>query len=551
MRSRLQSHEEFEEGVGAIIEQQFLSGSDIRKIIYTIEANIELYKEQINRLNVFPVPDGDTGSNLDQTMKKVGKDLKALDTDLVKDILALVTQSSLMGARGNSGVILSQIIRGICEPLMAESAINAEAIVKALENSVVVAYQSVLKPVEGTMLTVIKGASKAGRKAFKANGSISVPELLEHVAAGAGKTLESTPELLPVLKEAGVVDAGGYGLVIMLESAVAALKDEALQNIDEIATGERKVVDEKVELTFGYCTEFVIKTDGLDEISLEEKLAAIGDSVVIAGAGQMWRVHVHTDNPGQALELGLTMGSIKDVKINNMRDEAAAFQALGEGRKKEIATVAVVQGAGNKEIFASLGVDGFVDGGQSMNPSTQELLEAIEAVPSDSVIVMPNNKNVIMTAGQAAKLSAKNVAVVETTSMPQAFSVLMEFNIEDSLQNNASRMRDKLSGVHVGELTTAVRNSKVNGIKIKTGDYIAIVDDQIVAAQKDLESAVDSLCRSLVKDESELVTVLLGGDISLESKDRIIKALKEGAKHKNVEILEGGQPLYHAIVSVE
>lgn len=534
-----------------INRQQFLLGSDIRNAVYAIQAGIEKYRDAINKLNVFPVPDGDTGSNLGQTVDKVAADLKKLDSDSINEMLALIVKSSLMGARGNSGVIYSQIVRGMCEALIAEPAITGKALVDAFKKGVEVSYQSVIKPVEGTMLTVISGAAETCATAFAKDPSIGPIEILEWAGIGAKKALESTPELLPVLKEAGVVDAGGYGLVIMLESVTAVLKNEELQNIDEIVTGEMSEEAKEMELTYGYCTEFVLKTEILDENSLEDNLAGIGDSIVIAGGKGLWRIHVHTDEPGQALSLGTARGEISDVKINNMREQVQDFKISEPKEVKEVAIIAVASGEGNKEILRSLSVEGLIDGGQSMNPSTEEILAAIEQTPAQNIIILPNNKNVIMTAKLAADMSRKAIEVVETTSMPQAFSILMEFNPISSSIENATRMRENLGNVRVGEITRAVRDSKTNGITIKEGEYLAIVDDKIIASKKDMASAINSLTGELIKDESEVITVLLGKDASDEQRVLINRMMTKSAGERQLEVHEGGQEVYSVIISVE
>lgn len=486
-----------------------------------------------------------------QTVNKIAESVKMCDSDSIKDLLQIISQSSLMGARGNSGVILSQIIRGACESLIEAPALTALVISSALKHGVSVAYQSVLKPVEGTMLTVIRGAAESTSMAVDKDPNISPAELMEWASIGARKALESTPELLPVLKEAGVVDAGGYGLVIILESVVAALNKVDTTHIDEIVTGEISKLEQTSELTYGYCTEFVIKTDKVDIRGLEKSLSAIGDSVVVAGAGSIHRVHVHTNEPGKALDIGTVAGSISDIKINNMREEAEQFRTLSATTDTQSSIVAVVQGKGNREILAGLGVKDFVSGGQSMNPSAEEILDALKRTESRKVIVLPNNKNVIMTARQAASLSDKEIEVVETTSIPQGISVLLEYDPQTELKDNAARMRKALSRIKVGELARAVRDSKTNGITVRNDDYIAIIDDKVISADPQIDKTIDVLMINLLMQDPEFITVYLGSEATEPERQVIEDSVKRVASDRQVEIHEGGQPLYHVMISVE
>jgi uncharacterized protein len=515
--------------------------------------------EEVNRLNVFPVPDGDTGTNMALTMDSVVAELGQLppETD-VETVCSAATHASLMGARGNSGVILSQIIRGLCEVVAAQQEDGTELLAAALERATAVAFQAVRKPVEGTMLTVLRDAAEAARAAVDAGDGLE--PALDRLMEAIVQSVKRTPELLPVLKENGVVDAGGFGLAILAEGLLAAWRgtefDLATIETANVPVISIQPVDDWDDDEYLYCTEFLLLGDRLDQAAIQEFVSSQGASELVVGDQDMLKIHVHTDHPAAVLAHMTSIGEVAEVHINNMRRQTAArTEALREESAapepaKPIGFVAVGAGEGVKEILTSLGVDLVVNGGQTMNPSTAELLEAVEKVNAESVVILPNNKNIQMAAQQVVPIAAVPVAVVPTTSVPQAFAALLAADTSDVLGEVAEAMTAAAAHVRTGEVTTAVKDSKAKVGPISKGQIIGISEHEIEVVGSDVIQVSLELANLLV-DDGETLTLLGGADITDDDLGRLADAIASAHPDLEVEHHRGDQPLYPVIMSVE
>lgn len=522
-------------------------------------------KEEVNRLNVFPVPDGDTGTNMSLTMDVVVSEVAKLSPNAdLETVCHAVTHASLMGARGNSGVILSQILRGICEGLYGAIEIDSDAVATALERSVTVAFQAVRRPVEGTILTVLRDSADAARSIADADASL--PEALQRVATAGFESVKRTPELLPVLKENGVVDAGGYGLAILFEGFVAAALGQPV-TIADVSSASAPLMhvlpaDDWDDTEYLYCTEFLFFGD-VDSASVHEYVATAGGSELVVGADGEFKVHVHTNDPGAVLAHMTSLGEVAEVHINNMRRQKAARDdalreevfgaepALSSMQRKPVGFVAVASGQGLADILRSLGVDEIVSGGQTMNPATQEIADAVARVPADKVIVLPNNPNIIMTANAAASISEKPVAVVPTTSVPQAFSAMIAWDGTDDLVKASGDMTTAAEAVRSGEVTTAIKDARSKAGEIKQGQVIGISEHEIEVVGDDVSLVAETLADVLLDGSAGTLTLLAGEGFS----DADLSALAQriGARHADVEIEthRGDQPLYPVIMAAE
>jgi len=517
--------------------------------------------EEVNKLNVFPVPDGDTGTNMSLTMEAVVGELAALGADAGLDaICKSVTHGSLMGARGNSGVILSQILRGLCEELGSAEALDTNVLASALEKSVSVSFQAVRKPVEGTMLTVLKDSAAAAKKAAKA--STPLPDALDRIVEAAFDSVRNTPELLPVLKENGVVDAGGFGLAILAEGLVAAFKGREV-SVADVSIGDAPMLSVEPandwdDDEYLYCTEFLLLGDDIDLEAVRGYIASAGGSELAVGSGDTYKVHVHTNDPGSVLAYMTGIGEVAEVHINNMRKQTAAraegIRAQGapaeKGAPAPYGIVSVAAGDGLKAILGSLGVDVIVNGGQTMNPSTAELLEAVASVNAERVLILPNNKNIIMAAQQAAAHADRPVGVVPTRSVPEAFAALFEFNEDAELSENLEAMSEAAATVRTGEVTTAIKDSKGKGGPIKAGQIIGIAGGEIEVVGDDVTQVALDLLR-VILGEGETVTLLAGLDYTDDQLTALEARVAQEFPDADVESHRGDQPLYPLIVSVE
>ena len=535
-----------------------------RQLITAAAEALKAQADEVNRLNVFPVPDGDTGTNMSLTMDAVVAAIERLGTSPSSaDTCAAVTKGSLMGARGNSGVILSQILRGLCEVIAESPVVNAKTLSAALERSVEVAFQAVRKPVEGTMLTVLKDTAAAARGA--AANDETVLDALDIAATEAFASVKRTPELLPVLKENGVVDAGGFGLAILLEGLVAAASGTEVRVADVSSAAAPLLnvapVDDWDDAEYLYCTEFLLFGDGIERPVLEQFVSAAGGSELVVGDSGAYKIHVHTNDPASVLAQMTSLGEVADVHVNNMRRQQAERDAKlkaeqGEAAPtsppKPIGVVAVASGSGLVEILRSLGADVIVNGGQTMNPSTKDIADAISRVNAERVLVLPNNKNIVMAANAAATVADRPVSVVPTHSVPEAFSALLALEPEQSdLRTAAEAMSEAASRVKTGEVTTAVKRATSKAGKIKSGQVIGIAADEIEVIGDSVLTVALELSDFLVTPEAEMLTVLAGADMSDADLGEITEKLQERHPDVGVEALRGEQPLYPVLMAAE
>ena len=541
------------------------SVNDILNAIAAASKTLTGRKEEINRLNVFPVPDGDTGTNMSLTIESVVKNLAALPIGAAgADIRKAITTGALMGARGNSGVITSQILRGLCEGSVNAKEISAETIDAAFAKAVDVAFQAVRKPVEGTILTVLRDAAGAAKHARKKK--FTAIEAMDAVVTEAYASVQHTPDFLPVLKENNVVDAGGYGLAILLDAFVSALTGREGQLGDELSISrdaEPKVAIEQINdwegSKYRYCTEFLVHSDTVDVDAAKEFLPTMGDCDLMVGMHPNFKVHVHSNRPDQVLEWFLTHDSqISEVHIHNMqlqsaaRTEALAEEAAAPAERKPFGFVAVAAGDGNAKILKSLGIDVVVSGGQTMNPSTKDLLDAIGKTNADNVIVLPNNSNIIMAAQSAADLAEVACGVVPTKSVPQAFAAMFGFDEEATLEENVENMTDSFADVKTGEVTTAIKDSHdAHNNPIAAGDIIGIADGSIEAVGSSIESVVMGLLDAMEADDADTMTILAGEDFSDDQLDALAEAVEDKFEDLEIDKQRGNQPLYPVVFSIE
>ena len=538
------------------------TSNDVVNAIASAAKALDARKDEINRLNVFPVPDGDTGTNMSLTLAMVVENLAALPIGASNaEKRRAITTGALMGARGNSGVITSQILRGLCEGFDGHDAFDIDAIGDAFAKAVEVAFNAVRKPVEGTILTVLRDTASAAKPPKKNRPELE--EYLQNIVNEAYASVQRTPDLLPVLKENGVVDAGGYGLAIFFDSFVAALTGRAEALVDELAfarTAAPKVEIEQINdwegSTYTYCNEFLVHSDDLDPSAALDFLQTMGDCELCVGNAPVFKVHVHSNTPNEVLAYFLDKGAISEVHIHNMKLQSEARSASLEqeqkAEKKAIGLVAVAAGSGNAAILESLGVDVVVSGGQTMNPSTKELLDAVNRVNADAVIILPNNKNIIMASQSCADVSEKPCAVVPTTSVPEAFSALFVFDPAGTLEANVEEMTEAASEVKTGEVTHAIKQAKdAHGNPIKEGDTIGIADGSIEVVSDNVLDATLGILAAMEAEDSDTLTILAGEDLSQEDFDALIERVEEAYEDLEIDPHRGEQPLYPIILSLE
>jgi len=519
---------------------------------------LRVHVPSVNALNVFPVPDGDTGTNMSMTMHAALDEVSSESYNSVADLMRVFAHGALMGARGNSGVILSQILRGFAKALDGDVILSGTGLAKALEEGSITAYKGVMKPVEGTILTVVREAAEAAERAV--SDSDDIQYVLDAALAEARNSLARTPDLLPVLAAAGVVDAGGQGLVLILEGIVRYLRGESVEitHETEIHVHEAHAPDGD----YNYDTQFIIKGTSLDVPAIRGEIATMGDSVLVVGDSNTVKVHVHSDNPGKALDYGISQGEVTEVIIENMQLQYEEFKKASEpsvpipqpsesAPLTDTSTVAVVAGEGIKRVFESLGVDVVVHGGQTMNPSTQDILRAIESAPCDKVIVLPNNGNIILAARQAQELSSKHVVVVPTKTVPQGIAALMSFNYQADLEANFELMSNATSQVQTIEITRAVRSAQVNGLEIADGQFIGLQNGNLVTVGEDILSVVQELLARIDAADYEIMTIYYGEDIPPDQANELAETIVERYPDLETEVLDGGQAHYHFIISIE
>lgn len=551
-----------------------LDGRRFADMVQQGAAHLANNAKTVDALNVFPVPDGDTGTNMNLSMTSGAKEVKANASDHIGNVAAALAKGLLMGARGNSGVILSQLFRGFAKAVEGKQAVNSFEFAAALQAGVDTVYKAVMKPVEGTILTVAK---EAARKAVEvAKKERDVIAVMEAALAEAKAALQRTPELLPILKEVGVVDSGGQGLVYIYEGFLAALKGE----IVSAARAEARMDDlvkmvhhqsaqshiHADEIEFGYCTEFMVRFEPeklaehpFSEETFRRELSQFGDSLLVVADEELVKVHIHSETPGEVLTYGQRYGSLINIKIENMREqhanivgkEAKTLPGVAKEEAKPYGIVAVAMGAGVAELFRSIGAHAIIEGGQTMNPSTEEIADAIRLANAETVFVLPNNKNIVMAAKQAAELSEQRVIVIPSKTVPQGLAALLAFNPAQSAEQNERAMTAALSRVKTGQVTFSVRDTTIDGIEIQKGDYMGLWDDRIIAADKDKLAVTKRLLDALIDEESEIVTILYGEDATEIDVETVVAYLETKHDGVEVEVHNGKQPLYPFIISVE
>ena len=528
---------------------QFIDGIDLVRMIQTGVVLLEKNKTRVDALNVFPVPDGDTGTNMYLTLISAAHEAEKRQDQNIGKVGKAISMGSLMGARGNSGVILSQVFRGMAKELEHKEKVDARGLALALQVGSDTAYKAVMKPVEGTILTVAREVARAALAASKKSGD--VVEVMQTALESGNRMLERTPQMLPVLKEAGVVDSGGQGFLYLFEGMIQALSsgDLAKGQFVEISAVPVEVETEPEGLEFNYCTETLIRGFRLDIEKIRDELEPLGDSMLVVGEDDLVKVHIHSNHPGKVLEICLSWGSLHDIKIDNLEEETQA-RLEGLAELKNTGLVAVGQGEGWIQIMQSLGVDQVVSGGQTMNPSTEDLLRAVSETRAQGVIILPNNKNIIMAAEQAMKMADKPVRVVPTTSITQAVAALVAYENDAELDAVAEAMTDEIGRVKTGEVTVAVKDSSINGLSIKEGDYIGLVDNKVTAKGDNASGMVMVLLESMASD-GDLISIFYGADVSEDIAGQLKEQVKEKYPDYDIELHYGGQPFYHYLISVE
>lgn len=540
----------------------------MRNAIKSAIKNLDVNKDMVNALNVFPVPDGDTGINMFLTIKSAGNYALAEETNHCGELARALSKGALMGARGNSGVILSQILRGFYMGVEDFKELDVKAIKRGFESSKEIAYKAVMKPTEGTILSVVRYMSAfAVSNQSKFSDTI---EYLEAIYAEGERALEKTPEMLPVLKEAGVVDSGGKGLLVLLRGAIDGLKGEEIQYTAEVVEtkAEKVVFDENIK--FGYCTEFIIHTDNTDQHdadTLKEELLKFGDSLVCVKVEDIIKVHVHTNHPGKALELALERGYLTGIKSDNMRLQNAevrraheeeqqkkyeALQAEEEkAPQKEYGFVAVASGEGIMNVFKDFEVDEIVSGGQTMNPSVEDLTKKIDKVNAKNIFVLPNNSNIVLTAEKAAEFSDKNVIVIPTKTIPQGISAMINFDFDLDLDDAIETLNESIKAVKSGSITYAVRDTTVSGKKINQGDYMGILESDIVSSSDDIYDTILETLKKGIDEDTSIVTLYAGEEVTEVQMDEIIEKLENEFDDITIEGLMGNQQVYYYLISIE
>ena len=539
---------------------QCIDSKQFRDMFVSGANNLQNHKDLVDKLNVFPVPDGDTGTNMSLTISYAVKELAKVGNGSITDIGKALSKGSLMGARGNSGVILSQIIRGIAKAVENKETLSVIDFAYALKNGSDTAYKAVIKPIEGTILTVVR---ESGEYAVEiANDEMDMIEFLEAVIVKANESLNKTPELLKALKEAGVVDSGGKGLVLMYEGMLSSLKGKNIEPIEGTTSSDIQVnVEQNIsteDIKFQYCTEFILESDKVDDLTIREKFLKYGDSLAVVGDEGVIKVHVHTNDPGLAIQEALSYGQLLTIKIENMKLQHEN-KVLNESaqtidvpiEEKEYGFIATSMGEGLAQIFKDFGVDHIIEGGQTMNPSTEDFMKAIENLHARNIIILPNNSNIIMAANQAKELSDKNIIVIPTKNVAQAFATLVCFDADASAQENEVTMIDALSTVKSGQVTYAVRDTVINDIEVKEGNIIGLAEGKLLCAGDKVAQMTTELIEKLVDEDSAIITLFYGEDVSEDDAQALRDELEEKFEDIDVELHYGGQPLYYYLISVE
>ena len=546
-----------------------INGLVLAEMIDLGSKNLAKNAEKINALNVFPVPDGDTGTNMNLSMSSGAKETAANVVENIGELGKSFSKGLLMGARGNSGVILSQLFRGMSQHIADKKEVNAKEFAEAIQNGVSIAYKAIIKPVEGTILTVAREAAEAGVKASE--NTTSVIEVMEAIYAEAQASLKRTPELLPILKEVGVVDSGGQGLVCVYQGFVAALKGEKIEGLEAV---EANVVDMQFEddhdmdfmspedIVYGFCTEFTVRLDKekkeFNEDKFREDMSKFGDSLLVISDSEYVKIHVHTETPGDVFNYGQQYGELIKIKSDNMREQhrevlrkQEAKQVTAPKELKEQAMISISMGAGLSKVLTSMGVDYIVEGGQTMNPSTEDIMKAIKEVNAKNIFIFPNNKNIQLAAKQAAELAEENVFVVESKTAPQGLAAVMVYNPQATAEENFANMQEVLSTVSTLEVTHAVRDTNIEGVEIKKDEFMGIRNGKIVVSNLSLNTVLEELLEKSLDEDSEIVTLYLGEESTEEYTDFLEQLIEEKYPDVEVELIESGQPVYPYIIGIE
>ena len=527
--------------------------------------NLDLHKESVNQLNVFPVPDGDTGTNMAMTMQSAAKFIRQAEVPSVEEYAKQAAFGAVMGARGNSGVIFSQILTGFAKALTGLDVIDSAALVAAFNGGVQSAYKAVSNPMEGTILTVVREAAEALASQYKKE--MDILECLRIYIAAGHASLKRTPDLLPVLKQAGVVDAGGSGYLYVVEGMLASLEGKTIEKLEVEKSSEADLNDQfdhffatPEDIVYPYCTEFLVrtkKTDVEEDIDvLKSMLKDLGDCMLVVGAGNTIKVHIHTDRLARVIECGASLGELDDIKINNMRSQNKALQSKGQQTDVPAvykdAIIVVCNGDGLSDIFSGLGATHIISGGQTMNPSTQDFLDVLENIEADNTFILPNNKNIIMTAQQAAGMAkTSNVHVIPSKTFPQGISALMGFMPETDAEENINNMSASLAAVQSGEITQAVRDTTIDEVDIRQNEYMSILDGKIIASCQTLDEAVEAMVEAMIDNDAELVSLHYGLDVDADDAEALLEKLEGEYDDIDFELYDGGQSVYHYIVSAE
>lgn len=551
-----------------------INASKFQEMVQAAASRLNEQAEYVNSLNVFPVPDGDTGTNMGMTITNGAKDVANKPANTVGEVAQILSKGLLMGARGNSGVILSQLFRGFAQYAQDYAELDGIHLAAALQNGVEVAYKAVMKPVEGTILTVSRGAAELANR--KTNETDDATEIMTAALEGAKRALAKTPEMLPVLKEVGVVDSGGQGLVYIYEGFLMALNGEFIPEtpLAELGAMDRMVNVEHesvanastADIKFGYCTEIMVELgkgptarESYDHDNFQTYLAGIGNSLLVVDDEEIVKVHVHTEDPGLVMQEGLKYGRLVKVKVDNMRlqnegvaeKEAKTSNVSTSTSKKDWGLIAIAAGDGLAEIFREMGVNHVVSGGQTMNPSTEDILNAIEAVNAEKVIILPNNKNIFMAAKSAAEVAEIPVEVIESATVPQGFTALLSFDPTRTIEENKATMTDALADVQSGSVTTAIRDTNVDGIEIHKKDTLGMLNNKIVVSTKKMNDAIFAVFDKMIDEDSEIAAIYVGAEGKKANAERIAKELEKKHPQIEVEIHEGKQPVYPYLFSVE
>jgi DAK2 domain fusion protein YloV len=549
-------------------------GQDLKKALLAGAAWLEEHREAINALNVFPVPDGDTGSNMSATMQAAIREIVNSNEISAGAIAAKLAHGALLGARGNSGVILSQTLRGLAQGLNNKQTFAASDLAEALQQATQLAYRAVIKPVEGTILTVVRESAEAAR--LSAERGDDLVGLMQEVVITARLSVARTPDLLPILKQAGVVDSGGQGFCTILEGVWRYIRGESMQSDVSIqsAIGKLPVLSSEapvkkgrvtIEEEFGYEVVFLLQGEKLDVDAIRQTIIDMGGvSTVVAGDEKMLKVHTHTPSPGKILDYGVSLGSLEDINIENLQEQSLTYAAASEAEHADdaqngedlpsthpIATVAVVAGSGFEKVFQGLGVTALVSGGQTMNPSTEELLEAVNTVTARQVIILPNNSNVILSARQVVNLTDKEIYIVPTDTLPQGIAALMVFNYESDFAVNCQNMTEAANTTKTAEITTAVRSVQIGGVRVREGDYIGLINGNLTVAGQDMETVIRDTLQRMHIDRYEIITLYYGEDITAQQAQETAKLIKAQYSHIEIEVVNGGQSYYAYILSAE